>query len=260
MVNDIEYLDIPEIKNATVYSEQLHNTLNFNIDVENISESMKEYNSFFEDYLKNRNSFSIEDESAMNELDKHLLLAYESNHEALKQVLEQNVEKYNDVEQLINDIKNGEKNNSVVYQLLANEDFGEIKLVEDEIKKQEQELQNNKRLLEINKYYEKKYEKQNDIVKNLVFLLCSIVVVGVFFKNYLINETTFIILVGLLIGFTVIYFGYEVVDIMLRDPINFDEYNYGHPSKSNDMSKLKKDEIPDELQEKELPEYCYTKK
>ena len=183
MVNDIEYLDIPEIKNSTVYSEQLHNTLNFNIDVENISESMKEYNTFFEDYLKNRNNISLKDESTMvNELDKHLLLAYESNHEALKQVLEKNVEKYNDVEQLINDIKSGEKNNSVVYQLLANEDFGEIKLVEDEIKKQEQELQNNKRLLEINKYYEKKYEKQNDIVKNLVFLLCSIVVVGVFLK------------------------------------------------------------------------------
>lgn len=260
MVNELEYLDIPEVKNATVYSDSLHNALNFNIDLENVSESMKEYNTFFEDYLKNRNNFSTEDESTMmNELDKHLLLAYESNHEALKQVLEQNVEKYNDVEQLINDIKNGEKNNSVAYELLANEDFGEIKMIEDETKKQEQELQNNKRILEINKYYEKKYEKQNDIVKNLVFLICSIVVVGVFFKNYLINETTFIILVGLLMGFTVIYFGYEVVDIMLRDPINFDEYNYGHP-KNSDMTIMEKDEIPDELQEKELPEYCYTKK
>ena len=155
-------------------------------------------------------------------------------------------------------MKNNKQYNDIIQKILNGNDGktdGEIQITEDKINKMKHELMNKKRHLEIDKYYEKKYIKQTNIIQNLIVILFVMLCISFLFKLYIINENVFIVLIGILLAILIIYLIYEMIDIFMRDNRDFDQYKYNTmPS----VSTLKKNNanIPIELKA-DIPDYCF---
>ena len=249
-------INVPYLQNIFQYDSEMKNSIDNDISLSTVSTAMQNYNGFLEEYLKYR--VQLNANVPTSELDKHLVMAYESNHEAMKELLSQSTDRYKNAQEFIDHIKDSNKNNSAALELLANEQHGLIAEIDKKIKEKEEEEVLTDRMLEISTYYSKKYRKQQVLMRNIVIILGVILFTSLVFKMNMISERVFVIRLGIIFAFMLIYICYELWDISLRSPINFDEYDMGHPS-SIDKEILEKDDIPDHLQDNK-PKYCKTKK
>lgn len=250
-------VDVPFLGDVYRYDSKMKSLLDNDISMSAISTSMQNYNEFLENYLKYRNELG--ESVPKTELDEHLVLAYESNHHAMKELLSKNSERYKNAQELIDNIKEKNDNTSATLEILSNEEDGMIAEIDDEINKKEEENVLEKRKLEISTFYAKKYEKQQAILQNIVIILGAILMFSLMFKMKLFNESVFVFIVGLIFSVLVIYIGMELWDISMRDATIFDEYDFGNMSGLN-ANDIEKDDIPDHLQSNDKPSYCYTKK
>lgn len=110
----------------------------------------------------------------------------------------------------------------------------EIDHVNKQIEYYEQDLTNKKRMVEINDYYNKKYNSQTDILKvisGLCVLIIGIILVNN--KNLISNNITNV-LIGLSVGGALIIILLKLGDILIRDNHIFDEFDwFNTPNKNN---------------------------
>ena len=85
---------------------------------------------------------------------------------------------------------------------------------------------NDMRQIDINNYYTSKYNKESNILKQIIFYCCLALVGSLFFLKGLITETLYIIYLAIIIciGFSAVL--YSLYDLYMRDSIVFDEYDY----------------------------------
>lgn len=87
---------------------------------------------------------------------------------------------------------------------------------------------NDKKQIEIYNYYYNKNKTQQNILYYL-FIICIIVIILTYINlhfNFFLNDAIYSIIVGLIFSLYVIYFIYSFYDIVIRDDINFNEYNF----------------------------------
>jgi hypothetical protein len=84
--------------------------------------------------------------------------------------------------------------------------------------------------IDVNKYYIQKYQSESYIFKLIIFF-CGLALVGcLFFLKGLISETLYIIYLGIIISIGFITIGYTIYNLLFRDNVRFDEYDYGDMS------------------------------
>ena len=108
-----------------------------------------------------------------------------------------------------------------------------IDIIEDELNNAKRRLKlleidkyNKLRMVEINTYYSKKYDAYASLMKTIVYF-CIPVLILVFLGNLGIipsNINGFIIGIIMIIG--IFLLGYKILDLITRDNMNFDEYNW----------------------------------
>lgn len=255
-VNEIPYL--VGLSRAS-YNSDVNNIINNDISSSAIYDDVSGFNNAFYNYLTERNSVNGIGNS--NTLDEKLLIAYKSNNDMIEKLTKHKIEKYKKIKNLDTHLINNDGNNKLIAELLYGGDNyeGEIKNIDKKINKLKDEINNKERNLEINAYYEKKYLKQYQVVRNVVFLLAIILGVSFLFKSGFFGEKIFVSTIGLLLAFSIIYISYEVYDIFMRDNHNFDEYKYyTRPNVGLSSSNKNNIDIPLELRA-DIPGFCKLK-
>lgn len=255
--SNVPYLDGA---NDASYIQDIQNILNNDISSSSVYSNVKNLNDAFNEYLSNRSSVGNQ-----NQLDQQLLTAYKSNNEMIKQLTQSKIEKYKKLNNIQKHIDNTAGNNELVTKILEGDieldSPGAIEITTSKLEKLNDDINEKKRNLEINTYYEKKYAKQYIVIRNVVILLSVILAISFFFKIGIFGEKIFVSIIGLLLAFSVIYICYEVYDIFMRDNHNFDEYKYyTRPSigLSNKETQDGKADIPLELRS-DIPGFCKLK-
>jgi len=101
--------------------------------------------------------------------------------------------------------------------------------------------------LEVNNYYILKYKSESHILKSIIFF-CGLALIGCFFfLKELIGEALYIIYLGCIITFGMVYIIYSLYDLKYRDNQQFDEYDYRYMQKTGtDIKPIKKEKTDDE--------------
>lgn len=105
--------------------------------------------------------------------------------------------------------------------------------------------------IEVNNYYILKYKSESHILKSIIFF-CGLALFGCFFflKGF-IGEALYIIYLGCIITFGMIYIIYIMYDLKYRDNQQFNEYDYGYMQKTGtDIKPIKKEKTDEDKDEK----------
>lgn len=119
-------------------------------------------------------------------------------------------------------LEQNEKNNKLIQDVID----GEQNILGEEIPYIMERNQLQKRKVEIATYFDKKRKHEIQAFKISCLILFIILMVCLFFKIGLIDETMLVGLVGLGLAILVIYICYVSIDMILRDEHNYDEYKY----------------------------------
>jgi len=82
------------------------------------------------------------------------------------------------------------------------------------------------RVAEINNYYSSKYETQTTIMKTIVYFCIPILILGILMKKELLPQFIGISIIGILCGLAIVVIYFQTVDVMKRDNMVFDEYDW----------------------------------
>lgn len=92
------------------------------------------------------------------------------------------------------------------------------------------------RLAEINNYYSSKYDTQTTVMKTIIYFCIPILILGILVKNELLPQYIGISIIGVLCGLAIVVIYFQTVDIMRRDNMVFDEYDWGFNPKNVDLN------------------------
>ena len=81
-------------------------------------------------------------------------------------------------------------------------------------------------MAEINNYYSSKYEAQSEVVKTIVYFCIPILILGILMKKSIISQNIALSIIGVLGGIGIFIVFFQVIDIMRRDNMVFDEYDF----------------------------------
>lgn len=108
-----------------------------------------------------------------------------------------------------------------------------LEIIENDLKNTSSKLResilirdNSERMVGINNYYTRRYEAHADIMKNIIFY-CGIIILVIFLMRmgFISDEiTSLLIIVALAIGIIIV--GRKVLDLMRRNNIDYDKYNF----------------------------------
>lgn len=112
------------------------------------------------------------------------------------------------------------------------------------LKKKNERFQENNtnkiRQIQINAYYQKKYAAQINVLKIISIIAILIIILSMLKNKGILPKSIFGIIVGLVLVCGIILILYQLVDILMRDKNNFDEYDhsiYASSSPSSDSNK-----------------------
>lgn len=122
------------------------------------------------------------------------------------------------------------------------------------------ERNNKLRMAEINDYYSSKYATQTDVLKRIVYFCVPILILAVLLKQELIPENIGKTLIGILVFIGVIVVFLQVIDILNRDNMVFDEYKFPFDPENVDLSSSSNDndQPSDTTDDSDWDDYLYS--
>jgi hypothetical protein len=96
-------------------------------------------------------------------------------------------------------------------------------------------------MAEINNYYSSKYEAQAKVVKTIVYFCIPILILGILMKKSIISQNIALSIIGVLCGIAIFVVYFQVIDIMKRDNMMFDEYNFAFNPDDTNVSSTSND-------------------
>jgi len=102
----------------------------------------------------------------------------------------------------------------------------ELASTSNELHSIQDERYNKTRMAEINNYYSSKYEAQSEVVKTIVYFCIPILILGILMKKSIISQNIALSIIGVLGGIGIFIVFFQVIDIMRRDNMVFDEYDF----------------------------------
>ena len=175
-------------------------------------------------------------ESINNEIDKLIdLLAaddnsnFQSKEEILKQIddLQTTKESYYDeidsststFSSLVNST-NTNKINQEANLKIVNEELNKTNVRNEYYN---DKIKNNIRNIQINTFYQKKYQSQINILKFIILVCIVIISLSFIKKRELISEIMYLLIIGIIIAVSIIIICYMLYDIIIRDKNIFEE-------------------------------------
>jgi len=193
--------------------------------------------------LQEVNSKTLTDIQNLQKIEKDLFNSLETKNiqkQLTTDELNQIVNKINDVSQMrvnlyksltnLNTFYNSELSDSI--HTLGQQTTA-IKIVENELNEAKKRLsliemeKNNKiRIVEINNYFGEKYAEQTNVLKTILFVVFLFMVISVLFTKNIIPKLLYICLLIILGVYGVFKIGTSFYSILLRDNMNYQEYNW----------------------------------
>lgn len=109
-----------------------------------------------------------------------------------------------------------------IYNDTSDKNIQEIKKDFDDIY---YETEKKERNLILNTFYEKKYNHQTYILKELTFTFLVLLTICMIYKFGLINDTYFVVLIGTGVAIASFIFVYRIVSIIIKDKTDYDSYD-----------------------------------
>lgn len=183
-------------------------------DIKNLQEIEKElYNT-------------LEKDSASNQLTNQ---QKEAIINRINEISQMRINLYQNLNNSYSFIQDNVKNtqNTIAQQIMA------TNIVENELKEAKARLEllqkdkvDKLRLTQINTYYSKKYNAHKEVMKTIVYICIPILILAFIYNNGFLPGLiyAFLVTVILIIGFFSI--GKQILDIINRDSMNYDEYDW----------------------------------
>jgi hypothetical protein len=182
----------------------------------------------------------LSDIQSLQTIEQELFNSLEENTGLTTEQQKKVVEKINGISKMrINLYETLNGVNSFFQNTLANskgtltEQTSAIDIVEKELnsskkrlKVLEEEKNNKIRLVEINDYYGQKYAEHSDLMKIIVTMLIPILILAVLNNKGIIPSTVYYILVSIIALIGAVFIWRTLFSIVLRDPMNYQEYNW----------------------------------
>jgi hypothetical protein len=182
----------------------------------------------------------LNDIQSLQTIEQQLFSSLEENTGLTTQQQDQMVEKINNISKMrVNLYETLNGVNSFFQNALANskgtltEQTVAIEIVEKELNESKRRLKileeekNNKiRLVEINDYYGQKYAEHSDLMKIIILMLVPILILAILFNKGLIPEKIYYILIAIISLIGGVYIWRTMFSIILRDPMNYQEYDW----------------------------------
>ena len=182
----------------------------------------------------------LNDIQSLQTIEQQLFSSLEENTGLTTEQQQKMVEKINDISKMrINLYETLNNVNSFFQNALANskgtllEQTTAIDIVEKELntsKKRlkilEEEKNNKIRLVEINNYYGEKYAEHSGLMKIVVIMLIPILILAILFNKGILPEKIYYILIVIISIIGGVYIWKTMFSIMLRDPMNYQEYDW----------------------------------
>lgn len=182
----------------------------------------------------------LNDIQSLQSIEQQLFNSLEENTGLTTDQQKKLIEKINNISKMrINLYETLNGVNSFFQNTLANskgtltEQTAAIDIVEKELntsKKRlkilEEEKNNKVRLVEINDYYGQKYAEHTDLMKIIVIMLVPILILAILFNKGILPEKIYYILITIIGLIGAVFIWRTVFSIVLRDPMNYQEYNW----------------------------------
>jgi hypothetical protein len=191
--------------------------------------------------VSENNEQILNDINTLQEMEKQLFNNLETNNNLTPQQQQQIIEKMNQLSDMrINLYKTLSGVNNFYQNALSSsvgtlqEQTEAIGIVESELNQAKRRLEllqiekNNKiRLVEINEYYGDKYAEHAQLMKIIIFTLAPIIILVILNNKGILPNTVYYILLSIIALIGSIFFWRRFASIILRDNMNYQEYNWG---------------------------------
>jgi hypothetical protein len=115
---------------------------------------------------------------------------------------------------------------------------------------------NKQRLIQINTYYSKQFREWSKVIKLLILIIIPLLIIVIIKKKNIIPDKISNIIIMFILSVGGIYIMYRVVDLLLRDNINFDEYYMPMNVDTDELDFNKYNEYDTDLNNVNNLEYC----
>jgi len=191
--------------------------------------------------VSENNEQILNDINTLQEMEKQLFNNLETNNNLTPQQQQQIIEKMNQLSDMrVNLYKTLSGVNNFYQNALSSsvgtlqEQTETIGIVESELNQAKRRLEllqiekNNKiRLVEINEYYGDKYAEHAQLMKIIIFTLAPIIILVILNNKGILPNTVYYILLSIIALIGSIFFWRRFASIILRDNMNYQEYNWG---------------------------------
>lgn len=96
--------------------------------------------------------------------------------------------------------------------------------------------------IQVNTYYYKKYKAENYILYFIIIVLIIIIIISIIKKRFpFLDDLSYSIIIGIILGFSLLYIMYLLwiiinKDHQIYDEYYYDQYNYGYNENGSDIS------------------------
>jgi hypothetical protein len=187
---------------------------------------------------------SLNDIQNLQNIEKDLLYSLENQdiqNPLSNETLNKIVNKINDISQLrmklyntINNLTSFYKTSLSDTQDTLNQQNLVIKIVEDELTQSKKRLsliqkeKNNKmRIIQNNTFFGDKYSTHTNVIKSVLFFIVLLFILTILLKKNIIPQSVYIVLTSILVIYEIFNLFTQINSIILRDNMNYDEYNWG---------------------------------
>jgi hypothetical protein len=224
--------------------------------------------------MEEKNEQTLLDIKNLQKIEQNLYISLETNannNTLTDEEKSQIINKINEISQMrinlfdtLKDTYSFFKTNVASSRITLDEQIVALEIVENELAQAKLRLQmlqdektNKLRQVEINTFYGKRYDSHTDVMKIIVMMCIPILILGLILNTGILPETIGLALIALVIAIGVIAIGYKLLDIIKRDNMNYDEYDWGFNEKDAPKDDIDTGLIINPWTTPTLPK-CYT--
>jgi hypothetical protein len=196
--------------------------------------------------ISQNNEQILNDIQTLQQMEQQLFNNLETNTTLTPQEQQQIVEKMNQISNMRINLYQTLSGVNNFFQNALSSSVGTLKeqtvaiaIVESELNQSKRRLEalefekNNKiRLVEINDYYGEKYAEHSQLMKIIIFVLVPVIILAVLNSKEILPNTPYYVLVVIISLIGSYYFWRRFASIIMRDSMNYQEYNWYFNPKS----------------------------
>ena len=130
--------------------------------------------------------------------------------------------KYNNLQTDLDNTRNYMRNQKFINNVVRKE----VNNTRDDLNGLKNIKNNNLRMAQINTYYNDKYKAYTQVMKMVVYFCIPILIIALLMKKNILSFNIGSIIISILIGFFLFFLFFRFIDLLRRDNMNFQEYEW----------------------------------